>query len=297
MLAEAAVRAADAGKPSWRSLHGEALRRLGPGCGQVARWFVEEASGGLWPGVLDDLAPEFAQCVFRTMVSRHRAGEPAQYVLGHWSFRRLDLMVDRRVLIPRPETETVVEVALAELNSLDSPFAASPIVVDLGTGSGAIALSLVAEHASAEIWATDLSEEALVVASANLAGLGPAAAGRVHFASGSWWDALPAGLAGTITLAVSNPPYVSEAEFAGLPPQIAQWEPRGALVAGQSGLEAVEAIVCTAPAWLAPCSALVVEIAPHQAAAARTLANEAGFTAVAVGADLTGLERVLVARP
>ena len=157
---------------TWRHLYLEALERLADR--QAARWFVEEASGGAWPVVLDEPAPARAEGVFRSMLARRAAGEPVQYVLGHWAFRRLDLMVDRRVLIPRPETEVVVEVALGELARL----AGHPLVVDLGTGSGAIALSIVTECAGAEVWATDLSEDALAVASANLTGLGAKAAGQ-----------------------------------------------------------------------------------------------------------------------
>ena len=123
------------------------------------------------------------------MVARRRAGEPLQYVLGSWGFRRLDLLVDRRVLIPRPETEQVVEVALELLAGRERPL----VVADLGTGSGAIALSLARELPSTgvEVWATDISTDALDVARANLAGLGRAAV-NVRLAEGDWFGALPA---------------------------------------------------------------------------------------------------------
>ncbi|MGP8206802.1 MAG: peptide chain release factor N(5)-glutamine methyltransferase [Acidimicrobiales bacterium] len=275
---------------TWRHLYLEALERLADR--QAARWFVEEASGGAWPVVLDEPAPARAEGVFRSMLARRAAGEPVQYVLGHWAFRRLDLMVDGRVLIPRPETEVVVEVALGELARL----AGHPLVVDLGTGSGAIALSIVTECAGAEVWATDLSEDALAVASANLTGLGTKAAGRARLVQGSWWHALPAGLKGTLDLAVTNPPYISESELASLPGEVSGWEPLQALVAGPSGLEALKVITAEAPAWLGARAALVAEIASHQDRAAVHLAYSAGFEEVFVKPDLTGRPRVLVAR-
>jgi release factor glutamine methyltransferase len=243
--------------------------------------------------VLDEPVGVRAGQTFLSMVDRRVRGEPVQYVLGHWAFRKLDLMVDRRVLIPRPETEVVVEVALAELARLEPVM---PLVVDLGTGSGAIALSIATERAAVEAWATDVSEEALAVASANLAGLGVQAVGRVQLARGSWWKALPSDLRGAVDLAVVNPPYVSETEIPALPVEVSAWEPRGALIAGPSGLEAFEEIVAEAPAWLAERSALVLEIAPQQAEAVRDLARGAGFSEVLVRPDLTRRDRALVAR-
>jgi release factor glutamine methyltransferase len=232
------------------------------------------------------------------MLERRESGEPVQYVLGHWAFRKLDLLVDGRVLIPRPETEVVVEEALAELDLLAPAGAegAHRVVVDLGTGSGAIALSIATERPDVQVWATDLSREALAVASANLAGLGAQAVGRVRLAQGSWWSALPVELRGSVGLAVANPPYVADGEVAGLPEEVSRWEPHQALVAGPSGLEALEAIVSEAPAWLAGRSALVAEIAPHQSGAAKSLALSAGFSDVTVRNDLAGRDRVLVAR-
>ncbi len=227
------------------------------------------------------------------MVERREAGEPVQYVLGHWAFRKLDLMVDRRVLIPRPETEVVVEVALQELARLE---AAAPIVVDLGTGSGAIALSLASEQSQVLAWATDISEDALAVASANLAGLGVQTVGRVQLVHGNWWDALPKRLKGSVTLAVANPPYVAESELAQLPVEVSGWEPAAALVAGPTGLEALEAVVGGASTWLAESSALVAEIAPHQADQAKAMALRAGMSEALVRPDLARQPRVLVAR-
>ena len=275
---------------TWRELYQQALARLGDN--QISRWLVEEASGGVWPAVLDETVTARTGETFLFLLARREAGEPVQYVLGHWSFRRLDLMVDRRVLIPRPETEVVVDFALAELATLGTD---KPVVVDLGTGSGAIALSVLAEHRTARVWATDASEDALAVASANLSGLGTAAE-RARVVHGDWWRALPESLKGCVDLAVTNPPYVAAPELAHLPAEVSGWEPLGALVAGPTGLEALEAVMAPALDWLGPRASLVSEIAPHQAGPAMELALGTGFSEVFVRADLAGRDRVLVAR-
>ncbi len=278
----------------WRELYQQALERLDDR--QTARWFVEEASGGACPSVLDDLVPARAGRAFFSLLARREAGEPAQYVLGHWAFRRLDLMVDRRVLIPRPETEVVVDVALAELERLAGLGVVAPVVADLGTGSGAIALSIVSEQPAAPVWATDASEDALAVVSANLAGLGSRVAGRARLVHGSWWAALPEVLEGGVHLVVTNPPYVAESELGLLPAEVSHWEPHRALVPGPSGLEALEAIFAGAPSWLAGSASLVAEIAPWQAKTVVALAHDAGFDDVSVRPDLTGRDRAIVAR-
>jgi release factor glutamine methyltransferase len=256
-----------------------------------ARRLVEEACGDEWMMRLDEPASARAVAYLDGMVERRAAGEPLQYVVGHWGFRQLDLLVDQRVLIPRPETEAVVEVALEALKGLGT----APTVVDLGTGSGAIALSIAMELPDAQVWATERSSEALVVARANLAGAGRPAT-RVRLMEGSWFDPLPPLLRGTMQLVVSNPPYVSEGEVPDLAPEVAQWEPRQALVAGPTGLEDLERIIAEAPAWLARPGALVAEIAPHQSEAAVVLAFAAGFNEVEVRPDLAGRPRALFAR-
>ncbi len=260
-----------------------------------ARRIVEEAMTGPWPLGLSERVSRRARPYFEQMVRRRAAGEPLQYVVGRWGFRTLDLLLDHRVLIPRPETEQVVDVALAELGRLLAAGVEQPVMVDLGTGSGAIALSLASEGKKGPVWATDRSPDALAVARANLAGMGGMAATRVRLVEGSWWDALPAELAGHVSLAVSNPPYVATGEMASLPAVVADWEPRAALEAGPTGLEAIEAIVTAAPRWLARPGALVVEIAPGQAATAAALAERLGFRAVRVERDLAGRDRALVA--
>jgi release factor glutamine methyltransferase len=226
---------------------------------------------------------------YQAMVERRRAGEPLQYVLGSWGFRSLDLLVDRRVLIPRPETEWVVERALRLLPDAHAP----ATVVDLGTGSGAIALSIAAERPRARVVATDASAAAIAVARANLAGAGRVAV-TVELHEGDWWDAVPADLCGEIDLVVTNPPYVSPDDP--LPPEVADWEPVVALVPGPTGLEAIDTIVAGAPRWLRPGAWLVCEIGETQGAAASALAEAAGLAEVDVLPDLTGRDRMLVAR-
>jgi release factor glutamine methyltransferase len=252
---------------------------------------VEEVSGvdrSRW----GETATAAGRARLAAMVQRRLAGEPLQYVLGHWSFRGLDLLVDSRVLIPRPETEVVAEVALAEARRADGPW----VVADLGTGSGALALALAAELHDAEVWATDRSAAALAVARANLSAVGPSAASRVHFAGGMWYEALPGGLRGRLRVIVSNPPYVAEGEFAGLPADVRDHEPAGALVAGPTGRESLEELVAGGLEWLAPGGALVLELAPDQATPMRAVAEAAGYEAVAAHRDLAGRDRVLVAR-
>lgn len=241
--------------------------------------------------VLDDPVTTGAMARFERMLARRVTGEPLQYVLGHWGFRQLDLMVDSRVLIPRPETESVVDVCLAELDRLggrDLP----ATVVDLGTGSGAIALAVATERVRTTVWATDESEDALGVARANLAGVGRAAA-RVRMVAGDWYAALPTDLAGSVQVLVSNPPYV--AETAELPAEVADWEPSGALRSGADGLDDLRRIIAGAPGWLEADGALVCEISPEQAGTVAELASRR-FGEVRVEEDLTGRSRALVAR-
>jgi release factor glutamine methyltransferase len=239
---------------------------------------------------LSEAATERGVGFYDLMLERRLAGEPLQYVLGEWSFRTLDLMVDQRVLIPRPETELVVEFALEELDRLRLD---EPTVADLGTGSGAIAFSIAAERPRTKVWATDASADALDVARNNLAGLG-APGVRVTLAEGPWFEALPDTLRGNLDLVISNPPYVAATDD--LPAEVADWEPSGALIPGPTGLEAIEQIVRAAPDWLARPGALVVELGMTQGDAVLALAEAAGFTESRIAPDLWGRPRALVAR-
>ena len=277
----------------WRDLYDDARARLVDDVD--ARRIVERAAGiegAAFHAELDAPVPARAVPFFEGMVERRAAGEPLQYVLGRWGFRTLDLYVDRDVLIPRPETEGIVDIAILELGRV-APASGRPVVVDLGTGSGAIALSFAREVRDADVHGVDVSPAALRVARANLAGLGRDAV-RVRLHEGSWYDPLPAEMRGNVHLIVSNPPYVGDDEV--LPDEVADWEPVCALRAGPTGLEQIEIVVGGAPTWLSRPGALVVELAPHQAIAAADLARVAGFDEVEVRPDLAGHDRALVAR-
>lgn len=204
------------------------------------------------------------------LVRRRVAREPVAYILGVKGFRHIDLAVDRRVLIPRPETELLVELAL--------PLPAGARVHDVGTGSGAIALALKHERPDLEVSASDASPGAAAVARANAAVLGLEVS--VAEALG-----LPAGPAYDLVLA--NLPYVREDEWAGLAPEITRWEPREALVSGADGLDAIRSLVASAP----PGSLLALEHAPAQAESVRGLLDEAE-----THRDLAGHERATVGR-
>jgi release factor glutamine methyltransferase len=296
---------------TWRRLLHDAqaeLERAGAASPDVdARRIIEAASGADGPltWVAEQDAPTPAARHARAMVRRRARGEPLQYVLGSWSFLGLDLFVDQRVLIPRPETECTAQVAVDEAVRIGArrgrrdPWRgsrASFLAADLGTGSGAIALAIATTFPDAEVWATDTSTDALAVARANLAGSAGAAA-QVRLAQGDWFEALPRGVRGRLQLVVSNPPYVATSELTELPAEVADYEPHGALVSGPTGFEAIERIVAAAPEYLLPGpGTLVVELAPHQASAARDAARAAGFADARVECDLAGRERVLVAR-
>ena len=265
------------------------------GDAREARFICEHAAGlnaAEFGVALDDVVTQRMGLHAQQMVGRRLAGEPLQYVLGRWGFRHLDLMVDRRVLIPRPETEFVVEVALALARECDP----NRTVVDLGTGCGAIGLSMAYELplAGTTVWITDSSAGALDVARANLAGIGRAGA-NVRVADGDWYAALPDALRGTVDVIVSNPPYISDTD-----PDIEQivreHEPHTALFAGTDGLDDLRVIIAEARQWLRPMGALVVEIGHRQAEAVLQLMRDANLRNAEVRPDLVGRDRVAVAR-
>ncbi len=211
------------------------------------------------------------------LVARRERREPLAYVLGEWGFRRLTLTVDPRVLVPRPETEVVVERCLALLAGLEAPR-----VLDVGTGSGAIALAIADEHPGARVTALDSSAGALDVARANAARTGL----RVELREGDLHEGLPIG---PWDLVVSNPPYVRSEEIDSLEPEVLQWEPRAALV----GEGATEAIATAAPGVLRAGGALVLEVADGDADRVAELLDAVGFTGIRVTHDLAGRERVV----
>jgi release factor glutamine methyltransferase len=257
-----------------------------------ARWLCEVATaldGSEFDAALDEPVTDRMVSHLDSMVARYRAGEPLQYVLGRWSFRRLDLAVDRRVLIPRPETELVAEIAI-ELAMRFDPRR----VVDLGTGSGAIGLSLAVELPldGTAVWITDASADALALARANLAGIGRAAR-NVVAVEGDWFEALPADQ--RFDVIVSNPPYVAD-EAIELAASVRDWEPADALFAGPDGLDDIRRLVAGAPAHLAVGGWLVLEIGADQGDAVRSLMEQTGYGEVEVRRDLAGHDRIALGR-
>ncbi len=249
-----------------------------------AEWLLAHALGitrtELYANGAHTLSAEEEQR-FRELVGRRAKREPLAYILGDWGFRSLTLQVDSRVLIPRPETESLVERCLVLLEGLPEPR-----VLDVGVGSGAIALAIADEHPGARVVATDNSPGALAVAEENRrrAGL----TDRVELVRGE----LFAGLDGPFDLVVSNPPYVAPDEIDLLEPEVARFEPREALVA----CGATEAIAEQARARLAPGGSLVLETGDGKAGEVAELLVGLGYEDVSIGQDLAGRERVVDGR-
>jgi release factor glutamine methyltransferase len=274
---------------TWRALLAETTTRVGER--PVARWLCEVASGAdRIEEVLDEPATQRTVAHLDAMIARHAAGEPLAYVLGRWSFRHLDLAVDRRVLIPRPETEVVAGVAIDLALTLTRPITA----VDLGTGSGAIGLALADELplTGVTVWLVDDDPDALDVARANLAGIGRRAA-NVRVAEGSWFDALPAET--VVDLAVSNPPYIA-ATSGQVDQAVREWEPEHAVFAGADGLAAIRELVAGSARRIRRGGWLVLEIGADQGSAVEELLAASGFVDVAIEPDLAGRDRVAIAR-
>jgi release factor glutamine methyltransferase len=233
------------------------------GCGRAALTADPEAA-----------VPAGAGRSFGEMVRRRLRREPVAYILGKKGFRHIELAVDQRVLIPRPETELLVELAL---------WLRPRTVLDVGTGSGAIALAIADEIPECEVVATDTSTDALKVAIANAERLGLSE--RVRFAGGS----VSEGERFDLTLA--NLPYIAEPDWPSLQPEVTQWEPREALLAGADGLDAIRAVIPQVPS-----GALALEVGEGQADAVASLLGKAGFDAIQTRSDLAGIERIVWGR-
>ncbi len=222
----------------------------------------------------------------REGVRRRGQHEPVAYIIGERGFWKHDLQVDPRVLVPRPETERLVEIALEALAEQEAPR-----IADVGTGSGCIALSLAADKPAARVFAIDLSVEALAVAQANAARLEVA---NVEFMQGSVLEPAP----GELDLVVSNPPYIPSADVERLMPDVARYEPRLALDGGADGMEVIRPLVAQAAEKLRPGGQLMMEIAFDQGPAVKALMESAGWVDVVVHQDYASLDRVVVgARP
>jgi len=215
------------------------------------------------------------------LVERRRAREPLQYILGEWGFRRLTLTVDERVLVPRPETEIVVERCLALLHGIPEP-----LVLDVGVGSGAIALALADEHPGARVTGVDASADALAVARENARRA--ELADRLYLVHGD----LLTGVAGPFDLVVSNPPYVDPEEIGSLEPEVRDWEPRSALVAPR----VTDGVARSARTVLRPGGWLVLEAGAGQAETVADLLRSLDYAEVTVTRDLSGVDRVVDGR-
>jgi release factor glutamine methyltransferase len=220
---------------------------------------------------------EAERAAARELVQRRGRREPLAYVLGDWDFRRLTLKTDRRALVPRPETEIVVERCLALLEGVEAPR-----IADVGTGTGAIALALKQERPDALVVATDVSADALELARENAA----ANELEIELLEGD----LLAGIAGPLDLIVSNPPYVGADELDGLEPEVRDWEPRGALVDEGQTVRLARAAQSVLDGWL------VVEVHEERAQALSDDLAKLGYRTISVGLDLAGKERMVEAQ-
>lgn len=239
----------------------------------------------------DSLTPEH-ESRMSEWVRRRTMGEPVQYITGRAAFRHLDLRVDRRVLIPRPETEGLVECVLEALAEQRASWI-QPRVLDMGTGSGAIALSVALEWPAARVFATDVSEDALTVARANAQACGLAE--RVAFSYGHWFEAV--GSDERYEVVVSNPPYIATGESDELPSDVRDWEPALALYGGESGNESLREIIEDAARHLVTHGLLALELAEARAdQVASWFEGAHDWGSVELREDLSGRPRVLLAR-
>lgn len=272
----------DSARPDWllrqartRIAAEDAALLLGHALQRSASWLYAHAD----EPVAQEKAERFLQ-----LVQRRAAGEPVAYLIGRRGFWTLDLAVTPDTLIPRPETERLVELALERL-----PAEGQPRVLDLGTGSGAIALALASERPRARVLATDRSAGALAVARANAGAYGLA---NVAFAEGDWYAAAGPG---QFDLIVSNPPYIAAGD-AHLARGDLRFEPEAALASGQDGLDALRIIAAGASGRLRPGGWLLVEHGYDQGPAARGLLAAAGLDAVETAQDLENRDRVTLGR-
>ncbi|MEL7213334.1 MAG: peptide chain release factor N(5)-glutamine methyltransferase [Pseudomonadota bacterium] len=230
---------------------------------------------------LDDVLPDEIAQDFARLAKARAAGRPVSKLIGQRAFWKHDFLVNDDVLDPRPETETLIEQALR------APFKR---VLDLGTGSGCILLSLLGERAEASGVGADISEAALNVARRNADALGLSA--RVVWQCSDWFAAID----GRFDLIVSNPPYIAADEMDGLTPEVRLYDPEIALTPGGDGLDAYRMITAEAADYLAPDGRLMVEIGPTQAEAVSDLMREAGFEKISTSPDLDGRDRVVSGR-
>ena len=223
----------------------------------------------------------------RDLIRRRAAAEPVAYLVGHREFFGRKFAVTHDVLVPRPATETLVMEALEAGKQVENP-----AVLDLCTGSGCVAVAVAAGLRDARVTATDLSDDALAVAAGNARAHG--VEDRLTFAGGDLFAAVPAG--DTFDLVLANPPYVRDDEWAGLPPDVRDHEPKLALLSGPDGLALARRLVAEAPARLNPGGSLMIEVAGPQTPAVEALMRDAGLTDVRAVKDADGIPRVVIGR-
>jgi release factor glutamine methyltransferase len=279
LAARAAERLAAAGWPP-----GDARRDAAILARHALGWTAAE-----WLSRGRDPSPDGFDARFAALVERRAAHEPVAYLTGEREFYGRPFLVDANVLIPRPETELVVEEALRRLAGRNGSGAVR--IADLGTGSGCLAVTLALEWPGAQVTATDVSAGALEMARRNAERLG--ARGQVELRHGSWF----AGAPGPFDVVVSNPPYVAESDRALLSREVLAFEPAGALFGGDDGLDAVRDLVASVPGALAADGWLILEIGAGQAPAVRAIVGAAAdLSYCATRTDLQGIDRVVVAR-
>lgn len=256
----------------------EARRLLASLTGQPLTWFMAHG---------DDPADPDLAARFQALAERRRAGEPLAYLLGQQEFYGRPFTVSPAVLIPRADTETLVETALEQLALLRQQRRAVPLsLLELGTGSGIIAITLALEAPDTEVHAVERSPEALAMAQRNAKALG---ADRIHWHAGSWWQALASPR--RFDLIVSNPPYIAANDHH-LQQGDLRFEPPQALAAGPDGLDDLRIIISSAPAHLSPGGWLLLEHGYDQEAPVQALLRDAGFADVFTRRDLAGQPRV-----
>jgi release factor glutamine methyltransferase len=243
---------------------------------------------GLPPGAVPDRDAEVDETRLKPLLARRCAREPMALILGHQGFWTLDLAVSRDTLIPRPDSEALIEAALAARPDR----AAVRRVLDLGTGTGCLLLAALVEFPAAWGVGVELVPQAAALAARNAVANG--LAGRAAFLAGRWAEALAG--SGGFDLVLSNPPYIESRVLAGLMPEVAGFEPESALDGGADGLAAYRALVPALPGLLAPGGVAVLELGQGQAESVGDLARAAGFMAPALQSDLAGIARAMVLR-
>jgi release factor-specific protein-(glutamine-N5) methyltransferase len=257
-----------------------------------AEWLLSSATGlsrvELYAYHDRPLSPEERAC-YRALVAKRAEGMPLQYATGEMPFRHLVVRVEPGVFIPRPETEVLVDVALEELSGIESP-----IVVDLCTGSGCVAVSVAAEHSGARVWAVELGEVAFRTACRNALHAG--VEDRVQVLHGDLFDPLPAALLGNVDFIVSNPPYIPSSDLPELSSEVRGFEPHEALDGGPDGLDVFRSIAASADTWLREGGGFAIELDSGRVADAAAILEQQGYVGVTVRKDLTGRDRIVNAR-